>query len=137
MLDEQSLLQAAEQDYMNAEQLAFFDDLLLRTKQETQAEIERLRQDMDMSSHVSDVSDRATLEEEAQIAIRIADRKPRLIPKIDAARRRIQTGEYGYCLETGEPIGIARLLIRPTAEYCTDVKQLNEKRELNYEHKQR
>lgn len=80
------------------------------------------------------MSDRATLEEESMIAIRIADRKRQMIPKIDAARRRIRQGEYGYCLQSDEPIGIARLLIRPTAEFCADVKTLNEKRENHYEH---
>ena len=74
------------------------------------------------NSQVSDVLDRAQQEEESQIALRIADRKRQLIPKIDAARQRIRSGEYGYCLQTGEPIGIARLLIRPTAEYCTDAR---------------
>jgi len=54
------------------------------------------------------------------------------IPKIEAARSRIKNGEYGYCKQTGEPIGIARLLLRPTAELCIDAKTLNEQKEKLY-----
>ncbi len=132
-MDETILLNAAEEDYMNDEQLAFFDQRLQDLRKETLAEIESLREEI-TSARVSDMSDRATLEEEAIIAIRIADRKRQLIPKIDAARQRIRQGDYGYCLQTGEPIGIARLLIRPTAEYCADVKTMNERKESHYEH---
>lgn len=132
-MDETTLLNAAEEDYMNAEQLAFFDQRLQDLRKETLAEIESLREEI-TQARVSDMSDRATLEEEAIIAIRIADRKRQLIPKIDAARQRIRQGDYGYCLQTGEPIGIARLLIRPTAEYCADVKTMNERKESHYEH---
>ena len=119
---------------MNEEQLAFFDARLLQLRQETLDEIEASKQDINYG-RVSDVSDRATLEEEAQIALRLADRKRQLIPKIDKARQRIRQGEYGYCLESGDPIGIKRLLIRPTAEYSTDIKNINEKRERRYEDK--
>lgn len=132
-MDETTLLNAAEEDYMNDEQLAFFDQRLQDLRKETLAEIESLREEI-TQARVSDMSDRATLEEEAIIAIRIADRKRQLIPKIDAARQRIRQGDYGYCLQTGEPIGIARLLIRPTAEYCADVKTMNERKECHYEH---
>ncbi|MCX4193193.1 TraR/DksA family transcriptional regulator [Methylophaga sp. OBS1] len=132
-MDETTLLNAAEEDYMNDEQLAFFDQRLQDLRKETLAEIESLREEI-TQARVSDMSDRATLEEEAIIAIRIADRKRQLIPKIDAARQRIRQGDYGYCLQTGEPIGIARLLIRPTAEYCADVKTINERKESHYEH---
>lgn len=132
-MDETTLLNAAEEDYMNAAQLAFFDQRLQDLRKETLAEIESLREEI-TQARVSDMSDRATLEEEAIIAIRIADRKRQLIPKIDAARQRIRQGDYGYCLQTGEPIGIARLLIRPTAEYCADVKTMNERKESHYEH---
>jgi len=132
-MDETTLLNAAEEDYMNAEQLAFFDQRLQDLRKDTLEEIETLREEI-TQARVSDMSDRATLEEEAIIAIRIADRKRQLIPKIDAARQRIRQGDYGYCLQTGEPIGIARLLIRPTAEYCADVKTMNERKESHYEH---
>jgi DnaK suppressor protein len=132
-MDEKSLLNASEDDYMNDEQLAFFDARLVELRKQTLEEIESTRAEINQG-RVSDMSDRATLEEEAIIAIRIADRKRQLIPKIDAARHRIRQGDYGYCLQTGEPIGIARLLIRPTAEYCADVKTINERKESQYDH---
>jgi DnaK suppressor protein len=133
-MDNKALLAMDEADYMNAEQLAFFDARLLELRQETLDEIEASRVDINYE-RVSDVSDRATLEEEAQLALRLADRKRQLIPKIDKARQRIRQGDYGYCIESGEPIGLARLLIRPTAEYSTDIKNINEKRERRYEDK--
>jgi DnaK suppressor protein len=133
-MDEKALLAMDQADYMNAEQLAFFDARLLELRQETLDEIEASKVDINYE-RVSDVSDRATLEEEAQLALRLADRKRQLIPKIDKARQRIRQGDYGYCIESGEPIGIARLLIRPTAEYSTDIKNINEKRERRYEDK--
>ncbi len=136
-MDEEALLAAPEAEYMNAEQLAFFDHRLQQLRTETLDEITAIKNQMLGNSQVSDVLDRAQQEEESQIALRIADRKRQLIPKIDAARQRIRNGEYGYCLQTGEPIGIARLLIRPTAEYCTDAKTINEQREGLYEHKSR
>lgn len=133
-MDDKALLAMDEADYMNAEQLAFFDARLLELRQETLDEIEASKVDINYE-RVSDVSDRATLEEEAQLALRLADRKRQLIPKIDKARQRIRQGDYGYCIESGEPIGLARLLIRPTAEYSTDIKNINEKRERRYEDK--
>ncbi len=136
-MDEKDLLTASESEYMNAEQLAFFDHRLQQLRTETLDEISAVKTQMLGNSQVSDVLDRAQQEEEAQIALRIADRKRQLIPKIDAARQRIRSGEYGYCLQTGEPIGIARLLIRPTAEYCTDAKTINEQKEGLYEVKSR
>lgn len=136
-MDEEDLLAASETEYMNAEQLAFFDHRLQQLRTETLDEISAVKNQMLDNSQVSDVLDRAQQEEESQIALRIADRKRQLIPKIDAARQRIRSGEYGYCLQTGEPIGIARLLIRPTAEYCTDVKTINEQKEGLYEVKSR
>lgn len=133
-MDEKTLLAMPEADYMNDAQLAFFDRLLQQLREETLAEIDAARTQMMNHDQVSDVLDRATQEEEALITLRIADRKRQLIPKIDAARQRIRRKDYGYCLQTGEPIGLERLLIRPTAEYCTDAKSLNELREHTYEH---
>ena len=66
---------------------------------------------------------------DSQLYLRIVDRKSKLVKKIDFALRRIKTGEYGYCMETGEPIGIERLIIRPTAEFCADIKYINDDQE--------
>ena len=81
----------------------------------------------------SDPNDMASSEEASAIALRIVDREQKLLPKITEALERIRLKEYGYCLESGEAIGVARLLARPTAEYCTEVKVLNEIKE--QEHK--
>ncbi|MEX1201486.1 MAG: TraR/DksA C4-type zinc finger protein [Methylophaga sp.] len=132
-MDEQALLNAPVADYMNEAQRAFFDKRLQDLRAETLQEIDAIKQEISHNTQVSDVTDRATLEEEAMLALRIADRKQQLIRKIDSARQRIRSGEYGYCLQTGEPIGLARLLIRPTAEYCADIKTINEQREGLYD----
>ena len=99
-MDEKALLAMDQADYMNAEQLAFFDARLLELRQETLDEIEASKVDIN-DERVSDVSDRATLEDEAQLALRLAVRKRQLIPKIDKARQRIRQGDYGYCIEVG------------------------------------
>ena len=83
---------------------------------------------------MNDEADRASYEEESRLALRIVDRERRLLPKIEAAMKRIANSDYGYCLESGEPIGIPRLLARPTAELCAEVKTLNEQKELNFRH---
>ena len=80
----------------------------------------------------SDLNDRASSEEQSSVALRIVDREQKLLPKIQQSLERIRLGEYGYCMESGEPIGIARLLARPTAEYCTEVKTLKEMKEHQY-----
>lgn len=74
------------------------------------------------------MDDGATLEEESMTAIRLVERKLQFIPDIDVARRRIRQADDAHCLQCGGPIGIARLLVWPTAEYCTDNKIVNEKR---------
>jgi len=80
----------------------------------------------------SDPNDRASWEERSSVAFRIADREQKLIPKIQQSLERIRSGIYGYCLETDEPIGIPRLLARPTAEYCAEVKEVKELKETRY-----
>jgi DnaK suppressor protein len=78
---------------------------------------------------VADPSDRATIEEENLLEQRVRDRERKHLRKIEAALNRIDAGTYGYCLETGEPIGLRRLLVRPTAEYCLEVQEVHERRE--------
>lgn len=131
-MDEKALLSAPDDDYMNAEQLEFFKQMLVSLKQQTLDEINSIHDEIS-NNKVSDMNDRATLEEENLLTLRLAERKSHLLTKIDDAIDRIQQGEYGYCLQSGDPIGIQRLLIRPTAEYCADVKELNERREKYYE----
>lgn len=129
MLTREELLNAPESEYMNAGQLAFFKALLEQLRQDTMDSIEAAKQTLANPPEHNDEADRAAYEEESRMALRIVDRERKLLPKIDAALRRIATGEFGYCLESGEPIGIPRLLARPTAELCTEVKELSERRE--------
>ncbi|WP_339900019.1 TraR/DksA C4-type zinc finger protein [uncultured Gilvimarinus sp.] len=134
MLTEQQLCKAPAADYMNDAQQAFFKHHLLRLKQQTQAHIDAIKQQLANPPECNDEADRAQYEDDMYLNLRLIDREHRLLRKIDSALRRLQTGEYGYCLETGEPIGIARLLIRPTAEYGADVKTLSEHKEAFYAH---
>jgi len=133
-LTKDELLQAPEEDYMNDAQLAFFRELLEELRTETMDNIEAAKQQLAQPPEMNDEADRASYEEESRLALRIVDRERRLLPKIDTAIKRIFNGDYGFCLESGEPIGIPRLLARPTAELCAEVKTLNERKELNYRH---
>lgn len=132
MLTQSQLLAAKSADYMNAQHLAFFEEKLRSLHTETLEHIETARQQLANRPELRDDADRAQYEEDARIALRIVDRERKLLPKIEKALKRIRRGEYGYCLETGEAIGIARLLIRPTAEYCADVKAISEERERHH-----
>ena len=103
--------------YMAKEQLEFFSAQLNDQKSEALTEIEDARQRLRVPPECKDEADRASFEMDSQLYLRIVDRKSKLVRKIDFALRRIKTGEYGYCMETGEPIGLERLLIRPKECY--------------------
>ena len=126
-LTEAELLAMPESAYMNDKQLDFFraklqqqkDDLLSNAGETT----EHLRED---TSIVPDPADRATIEEEHALELRTRDRERKLLKKIAQSLARIDSGEYGYCDETGEPIGIARLLARPTATLSLEAQQRRE-----------
>jgi len=118
--------------YMNAQQLAFFSDRLITLKRETLGRIYAAQKRLGERLELNDDADLAQYEEQSRMALRIVDRETKLLHKIDAALARIRSGEYGYCLESGEPIGIDRLLIRPTAEYCAEVKTQMEEKEKHY-----
>lgn len=132
MLTEQELLAAPEDDYMNDAQLAFFRHRLVQLHDETRERIREAKDEMLSPPDLSDASDRATWEEQCGLSMRIVDREQKLLPKIQQALERIRMDDYGYCKETGEPIGVRRLLIRPTAEYCADVKNFQEMKEHIY-----
>lgn len=129
---EQKLIEAPESEYMNDEQLAFFKNKLIELHNTTREHIREAKEQMLIPRDLSDESDRASWEEQCAISMRIVDREQKLLPKIQQSLERIRLGGYGYCLETGDPIGIPRLLIRPTAEYCADVKVFKEKSEHLY-----
>ncbi|CAI0722971.1 DnaK suppressor protein [Serratia entomophila] len=129
LLNPQQLLAMPESDYMNPEQRAFFRQILLDERQNLLLHIDALRQDIDGGEASGDEADKAAREEELRLLFRQLDRESRLLPKIDRALARLQNGEYGYCRETGEPIGLARLLLRPTAELSIEAKTAQEMRE--------
>ncbi|MEY3042617.1 MAG: hypothetical protein RLZZ174_1699 [Pseudomonadota bacterium] len=132
MLTEKQIRRAPKKDYMNEEQLAFFKQLLVDLKRQTISHIEEARQRLADANRETDELDRALTEEENRLRLRIADRESKLLPKIDEALKRIEEGEYGWCEETGEPIGIERLLLRPTATLCAEAKARQERLERNY-----
>jgi DnaK suppressor protein len=126
-LSEPELLAMPDAEYMNDKQLEFFrtrltalkDDLLSNAGETT----EHLRED---TSIVPDPADRATIEEEHALELRTRDRERKLLKKISQSLARIEAGDYGYCDETGEPIGLARLLARPTATLSLEAQQRRE-----------
>lgn len=132
MLTEKQIRRAPKKDYMNEAQLEFFKNHLLELKRETIAHIDEARQRLADANRETDELDRALTEEENRLRLRIADRESKLLPKIDEALKRIEGGDYGWCEETGEPIGIERLLLRPTATLCAEAKARQERLERNY-----
>jgi DnaK suppressor protein len=126
-LSEDELLAMPDAEYMNEKQLEFFrtrlqalkDDLLSNAGETT----EHLRED---TSIVPDPADRATIEEEHALELRTRDRERKLLKKISQSLARIDAGDYGYCDETGEPIGLGRLLARPTATLSLEAQQRRE-----------
>ena len=123
---EASLRAAPADEYMSAGQLAFFrrrlhdeEQALLRAVKETAGHL----QDAEISS---DWNDMASAEEEHTLELRVRDRERKLLHKIRESLRRIDEGSYGWCEETGEPIGIARLLARPTASLCLEAQERRE-----------
>jgi DnaK suppressor protein len=126
-LTEAELLAMPEAEYMNDKQLEYFratlqrlkDDLLSNAGETT----EHLRED---TSIVPDPADRATIEEEHALELRTRDRERKLLKKISQSLARIEAGDYGFCDETGEPIGLGRLLARPTATLSLEAQQRRE-----------
>jgi DnaK suppressor protein len=126
-LTDAELLAMPDSEYMSDKQIDFFrarlqsqkDDLLSNAGETT----EHLRED---TSIVPDPADRATIEEEHALELRTRDRERKLLKKIAQSLARLDSGEYGYCDETGEPIGLARLLARPTATLSLEAQQRRE-----------
>jgi DnaK suppressor protein len=126
-LSEAELLAMPDGEYMNDKQLDFFRVRLEHQKAELLSSAgettEHLRED---TSIVPDPVDRATIEEEHALELRTRDRERKLLKKIAQALARLDTGEYGFCDETGEPIGLQRLMARPTATLSLEAQQRRE-----------
>jgi DnaK suppressor protein len=132
LLTEEQVLKMPEKDYMNAAQLAFFRDRLEKMKQELLANADLTSEHLRESDVVPDPADRATIEEEHALELRTRDRERKLMKKIDESIMHIDDGSYGFCEETGEPIGIPRLLARPTATLSVEAQQRREQKQRMY-----
>lgn len=113
-------------EYMCAAQLAFFRCKLEAEKRTILESAQNTLDSMQNNEPRSDPNDRATTEEEYLLEFRVRDRERKLLKKIDEALIRIDEGTYGWCAETGEPIGIPRLLARPTAALCIEAQERRE-----------
>lgn len=128
-MTEQELLAQPSAAYMDETQQGFFRELLLDQRHALQRrigeEFERLRE----HEPSSDPADVGSAEEQRQWQLRLLEREKRLLDKIDEALEHLARGEYGWCRETGEPIGLKRLLLRPTATLSIEAKEREEWRE--------
>lgn len=122
-----------DEEFMNARQREYFrkklnawKDEILRESRET---LENLQEE---STNHPDMADRASSESDRALELRTRDRQRKLIAKIDAALKRIEDGSYGFCEETGEPIGLARLDARPIATLSLEAQEMHERREKVY-----
>ncbi len=120
--DDEPFMDARQTEYFRGKLLGWKEDIL----RESRGTISHLQSDT--SSH-PDLADRATSETDRALELRTRDRQRKLICKIDAALRRIEDGSYGYCEETGEPIGLARLDARPIATLSLEAQERHERRE--------
>lgn len=126
-LSDEEIKAMPDSEYMNDVQLAFFRHRLSVLKQEIHNSAgqttEHLRED---AAIVPDPADRATIEEEHALELRTRDRERKLLKKIEQSIARIDSGDYGYCDETGEAIGVGRLIARPTANLSLEAQQRRE-----------
>jgi len=119
--------------YMSKEQLEHFRNILNGWKRDLMEEVDRTVSHMkDEAANFPDPNDRATQEEEFSLELRTRDRERKLIRKIDEALKRVEDGSYGYCLETGEEIGVKRLEARPVATLTIEAQERRERRERQY-----
>ncbi len=119
-----------DEPFMNDRQRAYFRSKLLAWREEIQRSTkETLQHLQDESAQHADIADRATSETERALELRARDRQRKLIAKIDAALARIEEGPYGFCEETGEPIGLKRLEARPIATLSLEAQERHERRE--------
>ena len=121
---------SVEEEYMNEQQLEYFRRKLQAWKDELLKESEYTLQDLkETSLQEADPNDRASSETDQFLELRTRDRMRKLIKKIDGALKRISDGTYGYCEETGEPIGLGRLEARPVTTLCIEAQERHERNE--------
>jgi DnaK suppressor protein len=129
VISEAELLAMPADDYMNRAQLEFFRQRLLNLQRELRENSEETRSHLRETVATPDEADRATQEEEQVLEQRIRDRELKLLHKVESALRRIDDGSYGYCEVSGEPIGVGRLLARPTATLSIEEQERHEREE--------
>jgi len=125
-MTKEKLLAMPADDYMNAEQLAFFSALLQSMKIETQERIEVSRVAIESLDTPADPADAASVEEERHWLVNAIERDQRLLPQLEMALGRIADDSFGWCDDSGEPIGLKRLLISPTTKYCIEAQERHE-----------
>jgi DnaK suppressor protein len=126
---EAELLRMPESEYMNDRQLKFFRERLRQLEREILSNAGETTEHLRETQFVPDPADRATIEEEHALELRTRDRERKLLKKVQQSIARIESGEYGWCEETGEPIGIPRLLARPTATLSLEAQERREMRQ--------
>ena len=132
VLTAEEILKMPEDDYMNALQLEFFRRRLTDLEKELRANADQTTVNLRETTVVPDPADRATIEEEHALELRTRDRERKMWKKVQAAIKRIDDGDYGYCEETGDPIGVARLMARPTATLSLEAQQRRELKQKMY-----
>ena len=132
VLTAEEILKMPEDDYMNAQQLEFFRRRLTDLEKELRANADQTTVNLRETTVVPDPADRATIEEEHALELRTRDRERKLLKKVQAAIKRIDDGDYGFCEETGDPIGVARLMARPTATLSLVAQQRRELKQKMY-----
>jgi len=134
LLTDADILGMSDADYMNDVQLAFFKNRLLKLEAEMVENAKKTTQAFQEqdTNYIADPSDRATIEEEYALELRTRDRERKLLQKIRSALESIENGEYGFCEDTGEPIGLKRLLARPTASLSIEAQERREKMQKHF-----
>ena len=132
LMTEAEILAMPEDDYMNPAQMEFFRLRLSLMRDELLENAASTGANLRENELVADPADRATVEEEHALELRVRDRERKLIKKIEEALWRIAEGDYGWCEETGDPIGIGRLLARPTATLSIDAQERRERTQKLY-----
>jgi DnaK suppressor protein len=129
LITEAVLVKMSDKDYMNPAQLEFFKDRLQKLRDDILKNADATTENLRENILVPDPADRATIEEEHALELRTRDRERKLLKKVEQALGRIESGEYGWCEETGEAIGVSRLLARPTANLSLEAQERRELRQ--------
>ena len=129
---DEELLSQPGSEYMSPAQLDYFRRKLQSLENELRVNAGETTEHLRETVLVPDPADRATIEEEHSLELRTRDRERKLIKKVEQAIARIGSGDYGYCEETGEPIGLQRLLARPTATLSVEAQERRELRQKQF-----